>query len=163
MPCSLSSCSSELNGLPEGSRWIRSQSASPSRRIARVSANSLETLWIENGTAAVAGRRLLAGAGAQGDAELRRRHPRQRRDVARDPAFPAELRPEVAIDAVEEGLEVHGREGDSALVTQPMMRHAAARPSSATITPIATRGAEGGREPAAGERADQRRQHGRSC
>ena len=51
MPCSLSSCTSELNGLPEGSRPMRSHSASPSRRIARVSENSLETLWIENGAA----------------------------------------------------------------------------------------------------------------
>ena len=68
MPCSLSSCSSELNGLPEGSRWIRSQSASPSRRIARVSVNSLETLWIENGTA-------LSPAAASSPAQVRRAMP----------------------------------------------------------------------------------------
>ena len=67
-PCSLSSCSSELNGLPEGSRLIRSQSASPSRRIASVSVNSLETLWIENGTA-------LSPAAASSPAQVRRAMP----------------------------------------------------------------------------------------
>ena len=110
-PCSLSSCTSELNGLPEGSRPMRSHSASPSRRMASVSENSLEMLWIENGTARVAGRRLLALAGAQRDAELRRRHARQRRDVAGHRALARRAAGEAsAIDVVEQRLEVHGGE-----------------------------------------------------
>jgi hypothetical protein len=50
LPCSFSSCTSELNGLPEGSRPMRSHSASPMRCIESVSVKSFETLWIENGT-----------------------------------------------------------------------------------------------------------------
>lgn len=52
MPRSLSSCTSELNGPPEGSRPMRSHIASPKARMASVSENTLDMLWIENGTAA---------------------------------------------------------------------------------------------------------------
>ena len=70
-PCSLSSCNSELKGLPEGSRWMRSQSLSPSCCIANVRAKSLETLWIENGTA-------LSPAAASSPSRVRRAMPNWR-------------------------------------------------------------------------------------
>ena len=48
MPFSYSSCTSELNVVPDGSRPMRVQSLSPSSCIAIVSVNTLEMLWIEN-------------------------------------------------------------------------------------------------------------------
>ncbi len=52
LPCSYSSCTSELKALPEGSRPTRCHRSSPSNWNASVQANSLEMLWMENGTAA---------------------------------------------------------------------------------------------------------------
>ena len=52
MPFSRSSWTIELKALPEGSRPTRRQSASPTLPRARVSVNTLDTLWIENGTSA---------------------------------------------------------------------------------------------------------------
>jgi hypothetical protein len=54
-PCSRSSCTIELNGVPEGSRPTRRQSVSPTLPSAWVSANTFETLWIENGFLGLAG------------------------------------------------------------------------------------------------------------
>ena len=51
-PFSVSSCTSELNGLPDGSRPMRSHSRGPSARIASASVNTFEMLWIENGRSA---------------------------------------------------------------------------------------------------------------
>lgn len=50
MPFSYSSCTSELNGLPEGSRPTRSHSASPPSASARASAKTLVMDWTEKGT-----------------------------------------------------------------------------------------------------------------
>jgi hypothetical protein len=49
MPCSYSSWTTELNGLPEGSRPTRRHSRSPTLPRARVSVKTFEMLWIENG------------------------------------------------------------------------------------------------------------------
>jgi hypothetical protein len=68
MPRSVSSCTSELNGLPEGSRPMRCHSASPCARIASVSENTLEMLWMEKGTA-------LSPACATSPAQVRRAMP----------------------------------------------------------------------------------------
>ena len=50
MPRSHSSWTMELKGLPEGSRPTRCHSRSPTLPSASVSVNTLEMLWIENGT-----------------------------------------------------------------------------------------------------------------
>ena len=55
-PRSRSSWTIELNGLPDGSRPTLRHSRSPAMPSASVSVNTLETLWIENGVFAVAGR-----------------------------------------------------------------------------------------------------------
>ncbi|MCY1554484.1 hypothetical protein D9M68_910580 [compost metagenome] len=44
VPCSASSCTSELKGLPEGSRPMRSHRRSPMARMPMVRVNSLEML-----------------------------------------------------------------------------------------------------------------------
>ena len=49
-PCSRSSWTMELNGVPEGSRPTRRQSVSPTLPSACVRANTFETLWIEKGS-----------------------------------------------------------------------------------------------------------------
>ena len=46
-PCSYSSCTSELNGLPDGSLPTRCHSASPYTASTRASMNALEMLWME--------------------------------------------------------------------------------------------------------------------
>ena len=50
MPRSYSSWTTELNGLPEGSRPTRCHSRSPTMPSANVRVNTFEMLWIENGT-----------------------------------------------------------------------------------------------------------------
>ena len=52
LPFSASSWTSELNGVPEGSRPTRVQTFSPSSCSAITSVNSLEIDWIENATRA---------------------------------------------------------------------------------------------------------------
>src|SRR6516164_10532508 len=52
MPCSYSSCTRELNFVPDGSFPQRVQISSPMRFIASISVNSFEMLWIENGSSA---------------------------------------------------------------------------------------------------------------
>ena len=52
MPRSNSSWTTELNGLPDGSRPTRRHSRSPAMPSASVSVNTFEMLWIENGTSA---------------------------------------------------------------------------------------------------------------
>src|ERR1700722_7661699 len=47
LPRSASSCTSEWNSVPDGSRPTRSQSSSPGSRKAIGQANSFEILWIE--------------------------------------------------------------------------------------------------------------------
>ena len=49
MPCSYSSWTSELKGLPEGSRPTCSQRLSPSRARSRASVKTLVTDWVEKG------------------------------------------------------------------------------------------------------------------
>ncbi len=49
MPCSYSSWTRELNGLPEGSLPTRRQTASPSRASVRARVKTLEMLWMEKG------------------------------------------------------------------------------------------------------------------
>ena len=49
LPRSRSSCTIELNGLPEGSRPTRRQSRSPTMPSASVRVKTFEMLWIENG------------------------------------------------------------------------------------------------------------------
>jgi len=49
MPRSNSSWTMELKGLPEGSRPTRRHNLSPILPKARVSVNTFEMLWIENG------------------------------------------------------------------------------------------------------------------
>ena len=52
VPCSNSSCTSELKAVPDGSRPMRDHSASSlSFCMASVSVKTLEMLWIENGCA----------------------------------------------------------------------------------------------------------------
>lgn len=49
MPCSLSSCTSELKGLPDGSRPTPRQTVSPPWAMASARVKSFDTLWTENG------------------------------------------------------------------------------------------------------------------
>ena len=70
MPFSRSSWTIELKALPEGSRPTRRQSASPTLPRARVSVNTLDTLWIENGVVRVPGGQDLPVDRGDGDAEL---------------------------------------------------------------------------------------------
>ena len=56
MPRSSSSCTIELNGLPEGSRPTRRHSRSPMRPSARVRVKTLVMLWTENGLVAISRR-----------------------------------------------------------------------------------------------------------
>jgi len=65
LPCSVSSCTIELNALPEGSRPARAQSPSPIRPSAKVSEKPLETDWNENGSVRIPAR--MFGAICQQD------------------------------------------------------------------------------------------------
>ncbi len=49
IPCSVSNCTNELNGFPDGSRPTRLHSSSPPSASASASVNSFDTLCTENG------------------------------------------------------------------------------------------------------------------
>ena len=84
MPCSYSSWTMELNGLPEGSRPTRRHSRSPTLPSASVSVNTFEMLWIENGRVAVAAGRDVAVGVDHGKAEGLAIDARELRNIGRD-------------------------------------------------------------------------------
>ena len=83
MPCSYSSWTMELNGLPDGSRPTRSHSRSPTLPSASVSVNTLEMLWIENGVSASPPAATLPSASMTHEAERLGIDARELRNIAR--------------------------------------------------------------------------------
>ena len=105
MPCSHSSWTMELNGLPEGSRPTRRHSRSPTLPSASVSVKTFEMLWIENGVVAVAAGRDVAVGVDHREAEGLGVDPRQLRNVGRDLAAIRPL-PHLVGDVLDDLVEV---------------------------------------------------------
>ncbi len=84
MPRSYSSWTMELKGLPDGSRPTRLHSRSPTLPSASVSVNTLEMLWIENGTSLSPPAATLPSASTTARPNAPRIDAREFRDVGRD-------------------------------------------------------------------------------
>ncbi len=119
-PRSRSSCTMELNGLPEGSRPTRFQRRSPTMPRARVSVNTFDTLWIENGRLAVAAGEDLSLGVDHRHAELVGIDPGELGDVVRDRAPVGALGHLLGDLPDDVGKVGHGRARASAVGTGPV-------------------------------------------